>query len=163
MKLEFYSKIKIESSLGDGTKIILTKADLIHIHKKHVMDMDTINSIINGLENRPFIEYQEVYKQDCKTPVRGFSGGYRYLRIAIIEGVCWTIAFDVLKDTRKIVTMYPNNGKISRFHKVTDAYGALRETVSELVDSNDEETVLNHIVFNGDKYDYYINRYADEI
>lgn len=145
--------------------IIITQDALWHINKKKIRfnNLEEIIQILNKSSNE-YIEYIEVDTNGKL--IRGFSGGNRITKISLIDGVLYTIAFDERDNTRKLVTLYSNNGKFSRIHKVKDCFDRIIETRSEIYGwSNNYNSLLS--MLNGgtleEKREYYIERTYDEI
>lgn len=145
--------------------IIITEDTLQHINKKEVRfnKLEDIVDILNK-SNEEYIEYIEV---DVKGElVRGFSGGNRVTKISLINGKLYTLAFDEKGDTRKLITIYLNNGKFSRIHKVKDCFDRIIETRSEIYGWSDEyDNLLSNLkgATLEEKRNYYVERAYDEI
>lgn len=145
--------------------VIITQDTLRHINRKVVRfnNLEEIIQILNK-SNNEYIEYIEV---DTKGElIRGFSGGNRVTKISLIDGELYTLAFDEKGDTRKLITLYSNNGKFSRIHKVKDCFDRIIETRSEIYGWSDDYDNLLSMLNGGsleEKRDYYIERAYDEI
>lgn len=160
MKMDINSIIYITD---DG--VVITQDTLRHINKKKIRfnNLEEIIQILNKSRNE-YIEYIEVDTNG--ELIRGFSGGNRVTKISLIEGELYTLAFDEKGDTRKLITLYSNNGKFSRIHKVKDCFDRIIETRSEIYGWSDEYDSLLSMLNGGtleEKRNYYIERAYDEI
>ena len=145
--------------------IVITQDTLQHINKKEVR-FNRLEDIVDIL-NKSNIEYLEYIEVNNKGElVRGFSGGNRVTKISLIDGVLYTLAFDERGDTRKLITLYSNNGKFSRIHKVNDCFDRIIETRSEIYGWSDNYDSLLSMLNGGtleEKREYYVERAYDEI
>lgn len=145
--------------------IIITEDTLQHINKKEVR-FNRLEDIVDIL-NKSNIEYLEYIEVNNKGKlVRGFSGGNRVTKISLINGKIYTLAFDEKDDARKLITLYPNNGKFSRIHKVKDCFDRIIETRSEIYGWSDDYNGLLSMLNGGtleEKREYYVERAYDEI
>lgn len=160
MKMDINNIIYITD---DG--VIITQDTLRHINKKEIRfnNLEEIIQILSKSSNE-YIEYIEV---DTRGElIRGFSGGNRVTKISLIDNELYTLAFDEKGDTRKLITLYSNNGKFSRIHKVKDCFDRIIETRSEIYGWSDEYDNLLSKLDGGsleEKREYFIERAYDEI